>query len=499
VTGQIECASAAAQSQGCQPLNFFSVAPYSQALLDYIEFDRHEFNKNSLLNTGANINGNLMHLPAGNVSFAAGFAWRRETLKTRDDSNTAKLHDIIFAPGEDYGFHPALEASRNTAELYGETVIPVLKDLPFAKRLNIEAAYRISDYTDEPNTKSWKLGSSWEPVSGVTFRGNYSRSVRVPNFGELYSPTSTTTYGGISDPCQTAFINQNVNYKANCAAIGVSQPLPTPNVNAPTVTGGGNPNLTPETSNSYTFGAVFQPLRNLDLTVDYWNIKISNAITSLSYLTIINDCLNSPSGPNQTYCQLITRDSQGNVANVQTQYANLASQQARGIDFGVNYRTRIADGLFRAKFTGTYLLQQEIVAAKGQAGTDYAGEWDFPTFKATLLTEYTVGDFTFGANTRFISRSLYDVAVPTYIYQDPHIPAYVNCDLAFTFHPMDKYSVTFGVNDVSNAGVPIQLQGNNITPHSAGGTFTPGFNNSDATANYNSIGRYYFLKVGAHF
>jgi iron complex outermembrane receptor protein len=503
VTGQIECADPTARANGCQPLNFFSTAPYSQALLNYIENNRYEYNENSLLNTGGNINGNVFSLPAGDVSIAAGFAWRRETLETRDDPDTAKLYDVVFSPGEDYALHPALNASRETTELYGETVIPVLKDLPLAKRLDVEAAYRFSHYSDEPNTNTWKGGGSWEPVSGFTLRGNYSHSVRVPNFGELYSPGTTTTLGQIADPCQASYINQNPNYKANCAAIlnGISVPLPSPNLNAPVVAGGGNSNLTPETSNSYTVGAVIQPtfLGNLDLTIDYWNIEISNAITSLPYLTILNDCFNSAGGPNQTYCGLVTRDSQGNVVNVQAEYANLAAQQARGIDFGANYRTSIGEGQFRAKFVGTYVLQQEIIAAKGQAGTDYAGEWDYPTFKATMLTEYSIGMVTFGANTRFISRSRYNAAVPTYIYQDPYIPAYVDSDLTVTVRPTDSYSVTFGVNDVSNAAVPLQLQANAITPHSAGGTFAPGGNNSDAAADYGAIGRYFFLTFRAHF
>ncbi len=503
VTGQIECASASARTQGCQPLNIFSTAAYSQALLDYLEFDRHEWNKNSLLNTGGDINGSIFSLPAGDVSIALGVAWRREALATRDDPDTAMLHDIVFSPGEDYALHPALNATRNTTELYGETVIPVFRDLPLAKRIDVEAAYRFSHYSDQPNTNSWKLGGSWEPVDSFTLRGDYSHSVRVPNFGELYSPASTTTYGGIADPCQSSYINQNVNYRTNCSAIlgGLMLPLPTPNVNAPTVYGGGNQNLTPETSDSFTYGAVFQPkfIPGFDLTVDYWDIQIDNVITQLSYLNILDDCLDSAGGPNQFYCKLITRDSQGNVVNIQAQYQNLASEHARGIDFGATYRARIGEGQFRAKLIGTYLLQQTIVSAEGQPGVDYAGEWDYPTFKASLLTEYSVGRVTFGANTRFVSHSLYDAAVSTQIYQDPYIPAYVDCDLNLTVRPTDKYSMTLGVKNISDAGVPLQLQNNAVSPHSAGGYFTPGGGASGGAADYDPIGRYFFVKFAAHF
>jgi outer membrane receptor protein involved in Fe transport len=503
VSGQIECADPTARANGCQPLNFFSTAPYSQALLNYIEHDRHESNFNSLLTTGASVNGGVFSLPAGDVSVAAGVEWRRETLQTRDDPNTAKLADIIYSPGEDFTLHPALNASRDTTELYGEAVIPVLKDLPLAKHLEIEGAYRYSHYSNSPDTGTWKGGGTWEPVGGFTLRGDYSHSVRVPNFGELYSPPSTTTYGNIPDPCQAAYINQNVNYKANCATAvtGVTLPLVTPNLNAPVVHGGGNQNLTPETSNSFTYGAVFQPkfIPGFDLTVDYWDITIDNVITQLSYITILDDCYDAAGGPNQYYCKLITRDAQGNVISVQAQYQNLSGEHARGLDIAANYRRPIGEGQFRASFNGTYLAEQTIVAAIGQPGIDYAGEWDYPRFKFTLTTSYTLGMFTVGLDTRYISRSEYDAAVPNYIYQDPYIQSVWYNDLTFTVRPSARYNVTLGVKNVGDVSVPLQLQNNAVSPHSAGANFSPGAANSSGAADYDPIGRYIFVKVGARF
>jgi iron complex outermembrane receptor protein len=504
-TGQIECADPTARAEGCQPLNFFSTAPYSQSLLNYIEKDRYEYNLNTLLTTGGNITDSLFSLPAGDVSVVAGFEWRRETLATRDDPDTAKLADIVYSPGEDYSLHPALNASRETTELYNEAVIPVLKDLPLIEHLEIEGAYRFSHYSDEPDTNTWKGGGTWEVVSGFSLRGNYSHSVRVPNFGELYSPASTTTYGNIADPCQSLYINQNVNYAANCAAIlkgqGLNTPAPTPNLNAPVVYGGGNSKLTPETSNSFTYGVVLQPrfIPGFDMTVDYWDIAIDNVITQLSYLNILDNCFDSTGGPNPFYCKLITRDTEGNVAGIQAQYENLASEHSRGIDIGANYRRPIGSDLFRASFSGSYTADQSIVAAQGQPAIDYAGEWDYPRVRFSLITEYTHGMFTLGVNTRYISRSRYDAAVSPQIYQDPYIPSYVYNDLTLTIRPQAGYSISLGVKNISDAGVPLQLQDNAISPHSAGTYFTPGASASSGAGNYDAIGRYFFLKFGAHF
>jgi outer membrane receptor protein involved in Fe transport len=497
VSGAIECADAAARASGCQPLNFFSTVPYSQALLNYTEKSRSEWNRNTLLNAGGTLNGSIASLPYGDLSIAAGFEWRRETLHTRDDPDAAKLNDIIISPGADYALHPALDASRSTAELYGEVVLPVLNGLPFARRLEIEGAYRLSHYSDNPATGTWKLGGIWSPVTGLTLRGVYSRSIRVPNFGELYAPVGQATYGHISDPCQAGNILQNVNRLGNCAAImpGLSLPLADPNLNAPVVYSGGNPGLKPETSNSFTLGAVIQPgsLPGFDLTLDYWDIKIDNIITSLSYTTILKSCVDSAGGPDQAYCQLVHRNADGTVNYIQAQYANLAGEHARGVDFGANYRRRVGQGLVRVSLAGTYLIEQTTIAQVGTPGIDYAGQWNYPRFRATLMTSFDIGKVSFGVNTRFISRSLYSAtAASDETYEFSHVPAYLYNDLTLQFRPTERYALTFGVKNVSNVGIFAPLQDTAPGPHGSGG-------DSTGAAYYDPVGRYFFGKVDARF
>ena len=497
-TGQIVCRDATARAAGCQPLNFFSVDQLPQPLLDYLLFTRHERTKNSLLNTGMTFNGSLFSLPYGDVKAAAGFEFRREALHTQDDPDTAKLSTIVFSPGMDYALHPALDRARNTTELYGELVVPLLSDLPFAERLEVEGAYRWSRYSDSPETNTWKAGGTWSPVRGLAFRGTYSHSVRVPNFGELYSPVGFSTYGKIDDPCSGAFVNQAPNRLANCKALlpGLSIPLPYPNQNIPVVYTGGNPNLTPETSNSWTAGAVFQPrfLPGFDLTADYWDINIDNAITALSYITLLQLCVADAGGPNQAYCQFITRNADGTVGVVRSQNANLAGQHARGIDFGMRYRLPVGPGQLRLNLTGTYLLEQTTIASVGVAGVDSAGGWNNPRVKATFATDYSVGNVTIGVNTRFISRSKYSVtAASDETYQYPYIPAYVYNDLTFTLRPEERFSFSLGVKNISNAGVASAIQDTAISPHGVGNGRNIG------PAYYDAVGRYFFAKVDVNF
>ncbi|QJU59928.1 TonB-dependent receptor [Sphingomonas sp. AP4-R1] len=496
-TGQPMCANATARAAGCVPFNLFTTDRPSQAFLNYVQADRYERRKNQLYTAGGTVSGALFSLPYGDVSIAAGAEWRKETLSTRDDPDTVKLTDIIFSPGWDYVRHPALDASRTTTELYGEVVVPLLADLPFAKHLGVEGAYRYSHYSDTDATNTWKAGATWEPVSGLTLRGVYSHSVRVPNFGELYSPQFVQTVGITNDPCSGVYITQGPNRAKNCAAVmpGLTLPLPYPNTNAPQITLGGNTGLSAETSNSFTLGGVVQPkfLRGFDLTVDYWDIKIDNVITAVPYLNILNLCVDSASGPDSFYCGLIQRNAAGQIVMIQASNYNLAAQRARGIDIGANYRHRIGSGMLRMGLNGTYLLEQTTVASRGRAGVDYSGQWNYPRFKATMMLDYSIGKFSFGVNTRFISRSQFDLTDASAETRDPgHVPAYVYNDLTVQFRPTDKYGLTFGVKNVSNVGIFGPLQDTAPGPNSSGGAQT-------GAGYYDAIGRYAFVKLDVNF
>lgn len=496
-TGQPVCASVTARAAGCVPFNLFTTDAPSQAFLNYVEAERVERRKNTLYTGGAGITGSLFSLPYGDVSIAAGAEWRRETLSTRDDPDTAKLAEIIFRPGGDYVLHPALDAARNTTELFGEAVIPLLRGLPFAYRLGIEGAYRYSNYSDTRDTHTWKAGGTWEPIAGLALRGVYSRSVRIPNFGELYSPLLVQTVGITNDPCSGVFITQNPNRATNCAAIlpNLSLPLPFPNTNAPQINLGGNPDLTPETSKSLTLGAVLQPkfLPGFDLTVDYFDIKIDDVITAVPYLNILNLCVDSASGVDTFYCDLITRNASGQIVSVEAANYNLARLRARGIDIGANYRRSIGPGSLQIGLNGTYLLEQTTVATRGTAGVDFAGQWTNPEIKATLFTNYAIGIFTIGLNTRFVSRSDFnvtDASAETRNFR--RVPAYVYNDLTLQIRPTDRYGLTFGVKNISNVGIFAPLRDTGPGPNSSGGTQT-------GSAYYDAIGRYLFAKVDVRF
>lgn len=507
-SGNIVCRDASARAAGCKPLDFFTTAALPQDVLDYLLFDRFEKTRNSMLNVGASVDGDLFRLPAGAVKASVGVEWRREKLDTWDDPDTAKLSTIIFAPGMDFALHPDFHHKRDTAEAFAELVVPVLADLPFARKLQVEGAYRYSDYSDNESTDTWKAGLTWSPVRDLTFRGTKSHSIRVPNFGELYTPISFSTYGKIDDPCSSAYVTLKPNRAANCAATvpGVKFPVPYPNLNVPIVYSGGNPDLAPETSNSFTYGVVFQPrfLRNFDMTVDYWDIKVDNAITSLGYTTLMNNCVDAAGGPDQAYCKYVirnpagTRDTdgtliEGSVKEVRTQFANLAGQRVRGIDVSARYRREVGPGMLRLTFAGTKLLEQTTISEKGKAGIDYSGQWNYPTYKATLTTSYDLGQFTFGLNSRYVSKSKYSVTSSDEYNEFPNVRAFVYKDVVVTWRSKKNFDVSLGVKNIDDYGVPPAIQDTAISPHGTGDGRNIG------PAYYDAIGRYFFLKVDAKF
>lgn len=503
--GQVVCADADARANGCVPFNFYTTDAPSQAWVDYAMYDRHERTKNSMLNAGVGLDGSLFSLPAGDVMVAAGLEWRQEKLTTRDDPDAAKLSNIIWAPGMDHSAHPPMDATRNVSEAYGELVVPVLRDLPFARRLTVEGAYRYSHYNDNPSTDTWKVGLNWTPISGLTFRAAQSYSVRVPNFGELFSPVGVQNLGSINDPCEARLIIQDKDRAANCAATvpGWTGPLPDANLNAPRIFTGGNPDLTPETGETYSFGMVLQPsfLPGFDLTVDYWSIDIENVVTSIAYTTIMNSCVDATGGPDMGYCRYVHRhetDGPGHLAGqvdyVEAQFANLAARRSRGIDYSANYRVPVGEGMLRLNFVGSQLLEQTTIAQVGGTAVDAAGQWNNPKFRGTLTALYEIGRFKVGLNTTYTSRSRYNINDESDETREmSRVPAYFNHNLSVTFSPAENYSIQFGVRNFTNNRIdhPV-LQWTYAAPNQTEG-------NAQGVAYMDAVGRYYFLTLKADF
>lgn len=477
-TGQPVCRNVAARAAGCVPLNIFSQENPGRELLNYVMGDRKEKRVNTQAVLGASMSGDVFSLPYGEVAVALGAEYRKETLETTDDP-LALSGELQYSSGP--AAHPELDVSNSVKEIYGEVFIPILSDLPFARRLEVEGAYRYSDYSTVGGTHAWKVAGAWSPFEGLTLRGVRSRSVRTPNFGELYEAQIISQAGSIDDPCELGAYYASPTRAANCAALGVKTPLPDIKV-GPWITTGGNPDLKPETSNSLTIGAVFQPkfLPGFDLTVDYWDIDIEDVITQFSYSRLLYLCVDLPTIENP-YCALSQREAPlGNPVAVTSTQVNASRMYARGVDFGANYRVPLGEGQLALSFKGSYLLDNVTETTPGMEAGDVVndGSWQNPRFRATLLASYKIGGLNVSLDTQFISASKYDVNVDSpESYDDNTVPSRIYNDLSVTYDVNDKYRVGFGIKKIGDVRPPYMP--------------TLYYNSSM----YDIVGRYYFATI----
>lgn len=294
-------------SNGCVPVNIFGPeGSISPAAAEFLQENSQTTNRTSLAQVRAIVSGDLGFASPGAVQpigFAIGGEYRKYKAQQASDL-LAKTPGELGGAG---GAAPDIDGGYDVYEAYAEIVAPLIEDKPFFESLTLEAGIRYSDYSIEGgagyNTTTWKAGGSWEPGAGVKIRGNYSRAVRAPNIGELFTPLSVGLTNLGIDPCAGAAPVGNANLRAICLAQGAPAgtigSITNPTAAQANITAGGNLNLEPEKADTWTLGLVFQPdfLPRFNMSIDYYNIKINNVIGAPLPGDIIGACF-GPNGAN---------------------------------------------------------------------------------------------------------------------------------------------------------------------------------------------------------
>ena len=307
---------------GCVPLNIFgAVGSITPAMLGYLLSPSTTDVKTSLGQVHGQIVGDFgWKLPTAElpVSFAVGTEYRKYTAQQQSDT-------LAQTPGElggAGGAAPAISGSYQVYEGFAEMVAPLVQDKEFIKDLTLEGGVRYSKYKVPggagSETWTYKGGLTWTPVSDIKFRANYAHAVRAPNIGELFSPRSTGLTGLAADPCSGS--NPVGAAAANLRAVCLAQGAPAssiglianPTASQANITTGGNPNLKPETANTYTLGVVLQPRQvpHFNVSVDYYHIKVSNIIAVPTPGQLISACFGNITAASATdpNCTSIRRD-----------------------------------------------------------------------------------------------------------------------------------------------------------------------------------------------
>jgi outer membrane receptor protein involved in Fe transport len=456
------------------------------------------------------------------IQLALGAEWRQEDADFRPDA-ASQAGDAAGSGGPTTpvtgGFH--------VKEVFTEVRVPLAQHLAFADELSVEGGYRYSKYSQGFSTNTYKGGLEWAPVRDLRLRASYQRAVRAPNILELFNPAAVVLDGS-TDPCAGVIANgqQPSASQAQCVYAGVSAAQyghVAPNA-ASQYNGllGGNTSLTPETSDTYSAGFIFQPrfAPNLSLSVDYFNIKVKETIGPIGADTILANCVSSH---DPVYCSAIHRDANGSLWRspagfVSDTNVNFGSLGTRGVDIKANYRISMASaGSLALALEGTKqndLTVQPLTNGPSYSCTGFYGakcgapspSWRH-VFNATWSTPWDAMDIgvrwrylgSAAAETTSTNPQLAGTPLPNY----SHIPSYSYVDLQASFAITKIVRLQLGVNNIADKDPPIVVSGSggftSDCPTLSGIGGSSSCNGNTWPGVYDPLGRYLFAHVTVQF
>ncbi|MFM5893717.1 MAG: TonB-dependent receptor domain-containing protein [Novosphingobium sp.] len=483
-------------SDGCVPFNIFGgVGSVTPQMLGYVGFDEYDRSSQRLADFEANLSGSLFDLPAGPVGVAVGFEHRYQFGSFTPDPIIEKgFGSDIPAKGT--------SGSVKADEFYGELRVPLLKDAPLFNMLELSGAARYSKYvvrsktgtTSEFSSTTFTGGIQWKPVADLLLRGSYAQSFRAPSIGELFGALSRF-YQPLSDPCTSAaggLFQSNPTVKANCIANGVpaNGSYVEPQGGQLPVLTGGNQNLKPETARTILVGGVYSPawarggaLSNLSFSVDYYDIKLKNSISSIGADVLLNRCAQTG---DPLSCAAVVRTPSGFISAINGILLNTGTIRTRGLDVSMNLRTGSpSTSSFGLYVAANFLFQYEegVPATNGTTTTSYLGfergspDQAYPKFKATGTVDYSIGPVKALVTGRYIG-SVTEIQDTT---KKLNSRFYTDFQLQFTPGLFDhRMTLTLGMNNAFDVDPPA--------------CFSCSLNNYDPTS-YDVPGRFGYVRV----
>ena len=519
-----QCAPGA--DAGCVPLNIFTSQFIGKDALKFLDATSFAVGNTNERVASVALTGKLgdygikSPMASEGVGVALGAEYRREHLDSTADFLSA--NGLVDGNG---AASPPVNGGFDVYELFGEARVPLISDMPFAKEVSLELGYRFSNYSSVGDTNTYKVAGDWEVIDGLRFRAGYNRAVRAPNVIELFAPQNVGL-DGTQDPC--AGLTAANPLVATCASIfhlTTAQVLAIEKNPANQYNGqvGGNPNLKPEISDTYTAGVVWQPsfAPGLNLSVDYFNIKVDQFIAGIGANLIINQCVTTQ---NPFFCNLVHREPGNNslfldpTGFIQDTTLNTGSLKTTGVDLNVAYRTELSaiglgdNGGLSFSMVGTWLDELDTQPlpggptynCKGLYGTVCgvpAPEWRHK-LRVTWNTPYAYGDWfkslSFSAQWRYFGKVSLDAYSSDPQLNNPglqyetdrtfHSTSYLDLTANFTVHNNLNFRV--GVNNVFDKDPPIVGASNCPAGNCNGGTYPQV---------YDALGRYVFVGLSADF
>jgi len=473
-TGQAACRSQVPSAQGegyedpalvnadqCVPFNPFGFGNASAEAYDYISGDVTREDQLTQEMFGATVSfdtAELFELPGGAIGFALGYETRKENVRTTTDAFTkAGFYTGAATPDSNGGY--------DVDEFFIETRVPIIADAFLAKELTLDAAFRSADYSHAGSADAWQVGVMWAPIEQVRLRGTIGEAVRAPNVDEAFSPQSPG-FARVSDPCDNDNIDEDEDRRANCLALGMPADFEAnDNVSVDTLSGG-NPNLTPEESESRTIGIVWEPtfVENLSVTLDWYDIEITDAITAVEAQDIVDNCVDATGGPDSGFCSQVDRNENFDVELVRSGFINASAINTSGLEMQIRYSTDLSaydlPGEIRINVQANRVNELEEFAFQDRPDEIdvEVGEEGDPQLQFRTIIEYRLDDWNFNYSSRFIDRSaLFDVS-PGGGSEEDNAISYIGSmwthDVAVNYYFNDNLEVYAGLRNMFNKVPP---------------------------------------------
>ncbi|HKU63517.1 MAG TPA: TonB-dependent receptor [Rhizomicrobium sp.] len=481
---------------GCVPINTFGNNVTTDTQFAYWSRTTNFAQTNIMDDIAVDISGDLFDLPAGPVKVALSgeMRWLDYTIKSnfsptavvdctglrlcgnnsgKGFTNQATVTQTLW----DNSTVPSIHASQNVWEFSGEIGIPILKDVPLIQSLNADVAGRYTNYSISGAAETWKIGLDWHVNDSVRFRGTNSIDIRAPTLNDLYSPKVSTS-GPFLDPL-TNFNPGGIQT--------ISQ---------------GNPNLQSESSRTYTGGVVLTPsfIPGLTLSADYYQIKLKNAITTISgsNRAIANICVNS--GGTSPFCALYVRPfpyTNTTPANYPTlllsQSLNAAFNVTEGQDYEVDYNFDMAD--IEDSLAGIVNLRGLVNVAPVNTVSNFPGApvsyTNQPKGHATLFGDYTLGDWSVDVQWQWFSggNNTQVFGPGQTFYAQPYYGSFSTTDFTLTKR------ITFDNGTAMSAYFNVQNAFNSVPPYTVGSSGNPGSLFGGIPQGEDVMGRYFTIGI----
>ncbi|MDE2357579.1 MAG: TonB-dependent receptor, partial [Alphaproteobacteria bacterium] len=486
-TGAIECAvtanpppvtpgtTAPTSVTGCQPLDLFGQGAPSAAARNFVVAQDLAAAGLRQRDAQVNLTGSPFDDWAGKVELATGFEFRQEN---GDYNVDAFAHSGLGrnAPVSD------VAGGYNTKEFYAETTVPVISqknNIPFVEDLEFNGAYRYISNSYAGGANVYTLGGKFKPIDDIEFRGNFTHSVRAPSIEELFLPT-TNVNSFASDPCDPNFITSGAapaNRAANCQAefskLGVPLSTFKSNVVNASVLGltGGNPNLQNEVANSWTVGTVLRPhwIPRFQLSIDWINIQLENAITALSLTQVMAACYDAPSSafPNQ-FCNLFQRNAQGQVTSFSTPLENIQGSSFSGLQTNALYNVDVNDipfihklpffqsdrdrGNLAFQWGGFYTATQSATILG--VTTPVVGNIGHPVWAMNGSVTWAYNKWSVFLQGRYVGPGFQDVTLARSAEQYEHTGAYWEWNTSVSYDITKNFQAMITIDNLFNQNPP---------------------------------------------